>query len=163
MRPIPIIAAAIPLLALAACHDGASLSSNDDTDGNVHVAMNNVDGRNQLSVNVPGVDAKLTLPAFDLGKHVDLDGIRLAPQTIVKTIDVAGEGKDGHVRIAFTSPYQPTRLIGYYRDTATHAGYSATVNGTSGLDATKGDNRFALSVAPAGDGSSGAITISGDD
>jgi len=135
---LPVMLFVVSLLALSACQDGASRARADKGDGTVRIAPTDASG-----------------------------GIRLAPQTIVKTVDVVGSDKDraagsGYVHIGFTSPYRPSRLLGYYRVTAAHAGYAVTLDGKAGLSAMKAKTRFALSVAPLGDGSRGAITIRGD-
>ena len=179
MRPSPR-AALLPLVALAACHASVNVSDDaGDGGGNVHIAMgdaakdgagkDNADrdaGKNTVSLKVPGFSANVTLPKLDLGGHVDLDGIRLAPGTDVRTVDVQGDEKKagddtGNVRIAFTHPGTPASLIAYYDKATTDAGYHGVTAGAGGVSATKGDKQFALSVAPDGAGSRGAITLHG--
>lgn len=160
------------LLLLAACHAGASWSGKDDKDKSVHIAMNGGDGDDHVSLDIPGFDAKLALPNVDLGKHMDLDGIKLAPDTAVHDIDVSGhdgddgEGKDkagGGVRISFTNPRPPAALADYYRRSAADAGYGAITGSGGALVAAKRGKRFTLTAAPRGSGTTGTIMMSGSD
>jgi hypothetical protein len=159
---------ALPLLALAACHAKVDLSDQDGNaaDGNVHMAVaEKADGKNQVSLSVPGFSANVSLPNLDLGSHTDLDGMKLAPGTSVKTFDVNGRddaknGDDhGTVRLSFANPDAPAKLIDYYRSAAAGAGYRDIQGGGDRLAARKGDKQFALMVSPQGAGSQGTITL----
>ena len=161
MRAAPPAAALLLLLAGCDPAPGRHAAARDDA---VHItAADGADG-NHVSVSIPGFDAKVALPGIDLGRHVDMDGIRLAPGTAVKGVDVTdhdGAEGGGQVRIAFTSAQAPDALLRWYGDQAAKAGYGA-VNGSAGaLSASKGDKRFALTVAPQSGGSAGTITITG--
>ena len=154
--------------ALSACHGSISRSGDDDADKDVHIAMNGGGSGDAVSVKIPGFDANVSLPNFDMGKHMDLDGIKLAPDTSVKNIDVVGhdhDGRDdgGHVQIAFSNPRAPAALVDYYRAQASAAGFEGiTANGGT-LAASKHGKKFALTVGPQGSGSTGAIALSGKD
>ena len=162
---------AAPLLALSACHGSHVNWSSDDTDrgDNVHIAIAGSDGNNQVALNIPGLNAKLALPGLKLGDHLDLNGITLAPNTKVGGVDIvahdhaAGAGSDGHVRIAFTNPDAPAALVAYYRSAASAAGYEAIVANAGAVTAHKGGKQFALAVQPQGAGSTGQITLTGND
>lgn len=169
-RPIAIMP--LSLLLLGACHGGAGGTGKDDRDKTVHIAMNVADGADHVSLDIPGFDARLALPNIDLGKHMDLDGIRLAPDTAVHDVDVSGHDRDGgsggeegggSVRIGFTSPRPPSALADYYRRSAGAAGYDAIAGSGGALTATKGGRHFALTAEPAGSGSKGTIVMSGSD
>lgn len=166
MRPALFASAA--LLMLPACH--ASVNIGDDAKergDNVHLAMGDGKDRNQVSLEVPGLSAKVSLPDMNLGSHMDMDGIKLAPDTDVKTVDVTGDDKgakdEGRVHMEFTSKGTPASLIAYYKQAAAGAGYSNIAATASGLSATKGQKQFAMSVAPDGAGSRGTITMHGGD
>lgn len=156
----------LPVAALAACnvtrHDAAGGEG-----GNVHVAIGDGAGTSQqVSITTSGFDANLTLPNLDLGSHMQLEGLKIAPDTKVTNVDVNGkDGADGHgvVRVAFTNPTRPAALIDYYRQALTGAGYSIGAGNGSGLTATKAGKAFALSAVPQGAGSSGTITLAGDE
>lgn len=149
------------LPALAGGCDGGAGGSAADRDGKaVHVAGG---GGGGVSVSVPGLDASLTLPGMDLSRHVDLDGIRVAPGSTVRTVDVGGGhgAGEGGVRLAFTSPRSPAALIDYYARAAERAGFAPVVRAGDGVSAARGDRRFALAVAADGAGSRGTISLGG--
>ena len=160
-----LVIALAPLLALAACHASVERTERDPQDKSVHIAMDQGGDRDQVSMNIPGLDAKVALPMIDLGRHVDLDGIKLAPDTHVSAIDVTakdtdeGNKGDGRVRLSFASPQTPAALIDYYRRSATQAGYGNVTASTDVLTANKQDKAFALAVAADGKGSRGTITV----
>jgi hypothetical protein len=159
--------ASAALLVLSACHASVDVGDDKDQGDNVHLAMGGGKDKNQVSLEVPGLSAKVRLPDMDLGAHMDMDGIKLAPDTDVKTIDVTGDDKgakdEGRVHMEFTNKGTPASLIGYYRQAATDAGYSDVSATATGVSATKGQKQFALSVAPDGAGSRGTITLHGND
>jgi hypothetical protein len=166
MRLISLAAAAAGLL-LSACH--ASVNIGDDGDekgGNVHMAMGGDGDKDRVTLDVPGFSAKLSLPDLKLGSHMDMDGIKLAPDTDVKSLDIngrdkGGDGDRGEVRMAFTNPGPPAALIDYYRKAAADAGFAGIAATATGVSAAKGAKRFAMSIAPEGKGSRGAITMTG--
>ncbi len=174
MRPISLASAAA-LLLLSACHANVEIGDDAKNDGdNVHIAMKKGDDKSRVSLDVPGFSAKISLPDLNMGAHMDMDGIKLAPDTDVTSLDIDGhEGKGDHdgdgghdkgeVRMAFTNPGTPASLIDYYRKAASDAGYTGVAATANGLSATKGAKQFALSVSPDGKGSRGAITMTGGD
>lgn len=160
--------ASAALLVLSACH--ASVNVGDDTKdegGNVHLAMGDGKDKNQVSLEIPGLSAKVSLPDMHLGSHMDMDGIKLAPDSDVKTVDVQGDDKgakeEGRVHMEFTNKSTPASLIDYYKQAASEAGYSDVTATATGVSAIKGQKQFALSVAPDGAGSRGTITLRGRD
>jgi hypothetical protein len=162
-----ILVCTFPLLALAACHSSVKLSDSDDntSDGNVHIAMNE---DNKVSVDVPGFSAKVSMPNMNLGGHLDLDGIKVAPDTKVSTMDVTahdndGDKDDGKVRIGFTNPSTPAVVIGHYAQAAKDAGYGDIAQTPTALTARKEQKTFSLTVSPQGAGSQGTIVIAGKD
>jgi hypothetical protein len=167
MRSLLPTTGIVALLLLSACD--ASVKVGDGADGdNVHIAMNGDKDKHGVTLDVPGLSAKLSLPDFNLGQNMDMDGIKLAPDTKVKIIDVVGHDKDqaegeGRVHLEFTNPGTPATLIDYYKRAATGAGYDGVTATATGVAATKGAKQFALSVAADGAGSRGAITMRGSE
>lgn len=164
MRVVSLMLAGAMLL--GACHARADLADARGNGQSVRIAVDDAGGGDNMSVAIPGFDAKLALPSFDLGRHVDLDGIRLAPDTKVSGIDVAahdagGKDDEGRVVLGFASPRAPAALIDYYRREADRAGYGSIAAGADTLKATKGAKRFALAVSPERAGSRGTITVTG--
>ena len=166
------VAIAVSLLALSACHGSHASWSSDDTgkSKDVHIALAATDGNSQVALNIPGFNATLSLPDLALGDHLDLNGIKLAPNSKVGNVDIVAhdhdggsKGSDGNVRVDFTNPDAPAALIAYYGRAATDAGYATVTSDANGLTAHKGGKQFALAVQPRGGGSAGRITITGSD
>lgn len=164
-----LILCTLPLAALAACHADVNVSDADNgQDGdNVHLAMADTkDGGSGVSVDVPGFKANVSLPNINLAGHMDLDGIKLAPNSHVNGMNVdaqSGEKGNGQVRMSFTNTDGPAAVIDHYARSAADAGYGDIVRTATSLSARKDDKSFALEVGPHGQGSKGTIIISGKD
>ncbi|HMI17966.1 MAG TPA: hypothetical protein VK533_00340 [Sphingomonas sp.] len=168
-----LILCSIPLLALAACHADVDVSDvgNGQDGDNVHIAMQDKkDGGSDVSVNVPGFNANVSLPHINLAGHMDLDGIKLAPNTKVSGLNVDAHDDDkgtnngeGVVRMAFTNTDGPAAVIDHYARSAADAGYGDIARTGSSLSAKKDDKTFAVEIGPDGSGSKGTITITGKD
>jgi hypothetical protein len=168
-----LILCTLPLTALAACHadvDVSDISNGQDGD-NVHIAMQDKkDGGSDVSVNVPGFNASVSLPSINLAGHMDLDGIKLAPNSKVSGLNVDAHDNDkgdnngeGVVRMSFTNSDNPATVIDHYAKSAADAGYGDIVRTSSSLSAKKDDKTFAVEIGPDGSGSKGTITITGKD
>jgi len=168
---IRLILCTLPLAALAACHADVDMSDagNSQDGDNVHIAMqDNKDGGSGVSVNVPGFNANVSLPNIDLAGHVDLDGIKLAPNSHVSGINVdAQDGKNGDgqgtVHMSFTNTDGPGTVLDHYARSAADAGYGAITRTDNSLSAKKDDKTFAVEIGPDGSGSKGTITVTGKD
>lgn len=168
MRLQPILCT-LPLIALAACHAKVDMgdAGNDQDGDNVHIAMqDNKDGGSGVSVDAPGFNASVSLPNINLAGHVDLDGIKLAPNSHVSGLNVdAQDSKNGNdqgvVRMDFTNTDPPAAVIDHYARSAADAGYGDIVRTGSSLSAKKDDKTFAVEIASNGSGSKGTITITG--
>jgi hypothetical protein len=159
MRTIIIGAA---LLTLAACHKQVDWSTDESVRGNdVSITMREGDGRDQVSVKLPVMDANVSVPNLRLGENMDLGDLKLAPATRVRSVDVNDGDRGGTVRIGFFNPKGAPELIAYYRDAVTAAGYVDVQTGTATLTAHKRDGDFAMMVRPEGSGSGGTITLKG--
>jgi hypothetical protein len=102
------VSAVSVMLALPACH-GSPGWTGGDSGKDVHMTMDGNAMGDSVSLNLPGVDARIALPRLDLGKHVDLDGIKLAPGTKLAAIDVHDDdgGDKDRVQLRFTNPIGP--------------------------------------------------------
>jgi hypothetical protein len=167
-----LILCSIPLLALAACHAKVDIkdADGDDGSGNVHIAMGDAaTGNGSVSIDAPGFKAEVSLPSINLGGHVDLDGIKLAPGTKVSGVNVDardnGEngGDSGTVRMHFTNPQPPGPVLDHYARSAADAGYGAIARTGTSLSAKKDEKSFAVEISPDGSGSRGTITMTGKD
>ena len=168
---VHLILCTLPLIALAACHADVDVSDagNSQDGDNVHIAMkDNKDGGSGVSVNVPGFNANVSLPNINLAGHIDLDGIKLAPNSHVNGINVdAQDSKNGNgegvVHMSFTNTDNPGTVLDHYARSAADAGYGAIARTDSSLSAKKDDKTFAIEIGPDGNGSKGTITVTGKD
>jgi hypothetical protein len=166
-----LILCSIPLLAAAACHGKVDIGDADGNDGggNVHIAIGDAAGGNSsVSVDTPGFKANVSLPSIDLGSHVDLDGIKLAPGTQVSSMNVDakdgdGDADTGMAQIHFTNPQAPGAVLDHYARSAADAGYGAIARTGTSLSAKKNDKSFAVEISADGTGSRGTITVTGKD
>jgi len=167
-----LILCSIPLLLLAACHAKVDVSDSDGnaSDDNVHIAMGDAAGGNSsVAIDAPGFKANVSLPNINLSGHLDLDGIKLAPDTKIGGMNVdardsGDEGDDsGTVRVSFTNPKSPSDVIDHYARSAVDAGYGDINRTATSLTAKKENKTFVLEVRPESSGSRGSITLSGKD
>lgn len=162
----------LPALLLAACNgaddrtaapdnaaDGIQIAIGGDNEG-VRIA-----GGDEIAIDVPGFQAKLKIPDIDLDPaKLNLNGIGLYPGSDVTAVRAGGDaGADGGgATIAFRSAATPDTLIDYYASAAEAEGYAVTRSaGNAGLSAVKADDRIALALKPAADGTTGEIRVGG--
>ena len=151
----------LPLLALAACgsHDrGTSIAINADG-GNTLAAVDG--GSGEVKLALPGLEGKFKLPRIKLdASNFDLNGVHLYPGSTIDNVDVASAGKDGSVRIAFTSPATPGVVRGWFQERLSKVGFSLHPDGAGLSGTTDEDKPFRLDLAGAGgDHAKGTITL----
>ncbi|NIJ08306.1 hypothetical protein FHS31_001923 [Sphingomonas vulcanisoli] len=159
----------VPLL-LAGCDVHSNPATQGGNDVHISMAQSDSGGSGRVSVNVPGFDAKLSLPTFFMkGGHMDIDGLKLAPDTTIRSVDILGHDKDSdkgddndndNVHMTFTNPKAPAELVAYYRQAAGDAGFTVSpISGDGGLIATKEKKKVTVSLTGEGAGSRGAIDV----
>jgi len=112
-----IILCSLSLLVLAGCNAKIDTSDADanSSDGNVHIAMGDAAGGDgNVSVNAPGFKASVSLPNINLAGHMDLDGIKLAPNSHVNglNVDAQDNGKTqtgSHTKRLLVIAFRQTR------------------------------------------------------
>jgi hypothetical protein len=155
---------ALGALALGGC-DLQHSSAGQDKD--VHIALSNNGSSGKVSLDIPAINANLTLPAINLGEHLDMDGIKLPPNSSVRGVDVQGDGDNardaaddsGRVRLTFVNTARPDAMLAYFRQALSDAGYTLTDPGGGALSGIKGGKRFAFAVQPDGSGSRASIDL----
>ncbi len=163
---LPLLLA--PLL-LAACDMHSNPATKDGHDVHISVSSNDGSGGAQVALNVPGLDGKFSIPAFFMKNgHMDIDGLKLAPDTTIKSVDILGKDGDGDgdkdgdgsVHMTFSNPKGPAELVAYYRQAAEGAGFAISpLSGDGGLIATKEKKKVTISLSGEGAGSRGAIDV----
>lgn len=147
-----ILLAAALALPLAACDrsgDGTSVSINADG-GNTVGSIDTKSG--EVKLDVPGFSGQFKLPKIQLdATDFDLNGVRLYPGSTIDTVNMATTGKDGGLRLAFTSPGNADQVRTWFQDRLGKAGFTLRQDG-QGLTGTTEENKpFRLELT--GDGS----------
>jgi hypothetical protein len=131
-------------------------------------------GRQQtMSIDVPGLSAKVNVPDLDIGGDTKIEDMPLYPGTRVNGVNIsAQDGSDGHdaqgdVTMAFTAPANRAQVIAWYGDQARRHGWDVVpATGANQFEASKAvdgksPTHFALQVASATGGSSGRFIVTG--
>lgn len=152
------IIAAASLLALAACNrsDDGTVSMSADG-GNISGAVNRDTG--EMKIDVPGFQGSVKLPKmeFDAG-NFELNGVKLYPGSRIENVDVSG--KDGDVRVRFSSPADPGAVQGWFQQRLGKAGFDVKANGQGLAGTTDEHKSFRLDLTPDGaDHAQGTIVI----
>ncbi|GAA0668356.1 hypothetical protein FHT00_000291 [Sphingomonas insulae] len=150
-----ILLAAALALPLAACDragDGTSVSINADG-GNT---VGSIDGKSgEVKVDVPGFSGQFKLPKIQLdATDFDLNGVRLYPGSTIDTVNMATAGKDGGLRLAFTSPGSADQVRTWFQERLGKAGFTIRQDGQGLTGTTEDDKPFRLELT--GDGSTKA-------
>ncbi len=139
--------AALLLLALplAACNAPSGNISIQGSDGDGNVTIH-ADGNGQTTINVPGIDAKISLPKINIDeKDFDVNGMKLYPGSKITDFNVdaqdSKDGKDnGRVRIAFDAPASVDKVQAWFRDGMAQRGFKVSAKGSGFAGTTdKGD------------------------
>jgi hypothetical protein len=162
LYPLSLAAIALAATGLTGCD--VQHSSADKTK-DVHIAVSDKD--NKVSLDIPGINANVTLPAINLGENIDMDGIKLPPDSSVRGVDVVDHDKTsadgGRVHLAFVNKASPDAVLAHFRQAIPDAGYTLTDPGGGALSGVKGKKRFALAVLPDGSGSRATVDLTGRD
>jgi len=155
----PVSLAAIALAGCDVQHSSA------DKAKDVHIAVSDTD--NKVSLDIPAINANLTLPAIKLGENVDMDGITLPPDSSIRGVDVTDDAKNrsdgGRVHLAFANKASPDAVLAHFRQAIPAAGYTLTDPGGGALSGVKGNKHFALAVQADGSGSRSTVDLTGRD
>ncbi|CAH0356740.1 MULTISPECIES: hypothetical protein [unclassified Sphingobium] len=167
MIRLPMSALIVPLVLLAACDSkddgkpGTDISIRDD-EGNVVAAANGKDGK--MSIQIPGLDAKIALPKIRLDSdNFDIDGVKLYPGSSIRSINVnAGKTEDtGRVSLTFTAPASPDSVREYFVNALKEEGLSVAADGNLLTGTQKDGDPFRIDLKPAAANTTqGAITLS---
>ncbi len=172
MKPYATILPFVVLFGLSACgsrdesKEGTSVSINaKDENGSVAIMADGKTGK--VSVNLPGFNANLKLPKMMLDhSNFDLDGVKLYPESKVRSVNVDADETGGHdrakVRILFDSPADPAKVKAWFKTgfADQEIKYVETPNGFTGT--TDDGDAFSLTLAPNGStATSGTIDLVG--
>lgn len=161
-RVLPFLAlAALPLASCNRPETGTSVTINSG-DG---TASGAIDGRSgEVKLALPGFSGAFKMPKVKLNAdNFDLNGVHLYPGSTIESVDIGdGGGRDGAVRVRFSSPATPTQVRDWFQQRLAKVGYTLTTDGTGLSGRTEEDKPFRLELAqPAGAHVAGTIVLGG--
>lgn len=164
--------AILPLaLALTACSgsdepdQGTSLNVDATTKTGSKVEIS-ADGKTgNVGVKIPGFDANIRLPKKLLDdSNFDIDGVKLYPGSTVETVNISasekGEKAQADVRVGFTSPAEPEKVAGWFRQQFAKQSITIAGDDTNLSGKTKDGGAFTIALKPSDDGkTSGTVNV----
>jgi hypothetical protein len=160
-RALPAMLLAATALSLAAC-------SKHEGNGSLSIDMNSQADAGNVSLSIPGIDAKLKVPT-GLMAHgdFDIDGVKLYPKATVTTFNVNVDGKttgdkpaDPVVKMGFTAPADVAAVTNWYKGQFAAKSVAATQTATGFSGKTGDGDTFTIALTPgAGIETKGAIEV----
>ena len=159
-------------LALTACDkndgkEGTSVSINAKSESGKDVVIN-ADGKTgAVRVQLPGVNADLTLPKVMLDNaDFDIDGVELYPGSNVRSLNVVADksgGKDAaNVKVSFSAPAAPETVRDWFAKEFADNAMTVKTAGERLTGTTKDGDAFSIDFAPDGaKATNGTIEIIG--
>ena len=150
---------ALGVFAMTAC---TARDDNDNVTASINLSGDNLNGSavaitgdsdtGKMSLNVPGLEAKINLPAGVINKsNFDIDGVKLYPGSSVTGVNVDANNDTGSVRIAFDAPATPAIVTAWFAKAFADQGMTVTASDTGLAGSDKDGSPFAIALAPKGD------------
>jgi hypothetical protein len=160
-RTLPAVLLAAAALSLAAC-------SEKEGNGSLSIDMNSQADAGNVSLSIPGIDAKLKVPT-GLMAHgdFDIDGVKLYPKATVTTFNVNVDGKttgdkpaDPVVKMGFTAPADVATVTNWYKGQFAAKSVTATQTATGFSGKTEDGDTFTIALTQgAASETKGAIEV----
>ena len=151
-RVLPVLLIAVSALSIAAC-------SRHDGNGSVAIDMNSEADAGNVSISVPGFDAKVKVPTGMMGHgDFDIDGVKLYPGAKVTTfnLNVDGRSKDGKdtdktvIKMTFAAPADVPTVIDWYKKQFAAKSVKVAQTPTGFAGKTEDGDDFTIALTPAG-------------
>jgi hypothetical protein len=163
---------AVPLiLGLAACgsrdepEQGTTVSIDATSESGKKVEIS-ADGKSgNVGFKVPGFDVNMRLPKKLLDdSNFDIDGVKLYPGSTVDTVNItankqADKGERADVRIGFTSPADPAKVGGWFKDQFGKQSISLTGDAGKLAGTTKDGEAFTIELAEKDGKTAGTVIV----
>lgn len=163
---------ALPLmLGLAACSsknepdEGTSVSIDATSESGKKVEIS-ADGKSgNVGFKLPGFDVNMRLPKKLLDdSNFDIDGVKLYPGSTVDSVNItadkqAAKGDRADVRIAFTSPAEPAKVGGWFKEQFGKQSVKLTGDATQLAGTTREGETFAIELAEKDGKTAGTVVI----
>ena len=143
---------------LVGCDDKSSMNSSNTGDTIVSIERSGNES-GDLSVNLPGFDAKVRIPAEIMtSSKVDIDGVSLFPGSKVSSVKVASG--DQPLRMTFEAPADPAKVAAWFQERFADKSVKFAANGNVLSGTTNEGEAFSIALTPAAGGrSTGSIAI----
>ena len=146
----------VPLLA------GCNVDTKNPADNDENVTINAAEN-GQVTFNLPFASGQVKLPEGMMKDgEFDIDGVKMIPGGTMSGLNVDAGDKGATVHLAFKAPASPDNVRAYFLDQFKEKGVTASAAGTAVSGTTKDGDPFVIDVEPAGQGSTGTITIQSD-
>lgn len=163
---------ALPLiLGLAACgsrdepEQGTTVSIDATSESGKKVEIS-ADGKSgNVGFKVPGFDVNMRLPKKLLDdSNFDIDGVKLYPGSTVDTVNItankqADKGERADVRIGFTSPADPAKVRGWFKDQFGKQSIELTGDAGKLAGTTKDGEAFTIELAEKDGKTAGTVIV----
>jgi uncharacterized protein YifE (UPF0438 family) len=161
-RTLPVLLIAATALSLAAC-------SKSDGNGTVAIDMNSEADAGNVSISVPGFDAKVKVPK-GLMNHgdFDIDGVKLYPKSTVTTFNLNVDARDKNgtskdnalIKMTFAAPADVPTVTSWYKAQFAEKSVKVTQTPAGFTGTTEGGDTFTVNLTPGAAGETkGAIEL----
>lgn len=140
------LALLMPVALLVGCEKG------EPTRVTINTGNQTSEKGGKVEVGSSGFKADLSIPGLSaMGSHMDLDGVRLYPESKVNSIDVNGaDAGESKVTLQFTSPADHGKVAEHFARQFKDGGFTARRTPTGFAGETSDGNWFTLDLKGAG-------------
>jgi hypothetical protein len=161
-RALPALLIAATALLLPAC-------SRHDGNGSVAIDMNSEADAGNVSISVPGFDAKVKVPTGMMGHgNFDIDGVKLYPGTKVTTFNLNVDGRSKGdkdtdntvIKMTFAAPADVPTVTDWYKRQFAAKSVKVTPSASGFAGKTQDGDDFTISLTPGAAGQTkGSIDV----
>ena len=160
-RILPALIMTATALSLAACSEKAG-------NGSLSIDMNSQADAGNVSVSIPGFDAKVKVPTGIMGSgNFDIDGVKLYPKSTVTSFNLnvdskttGGNSSDPVVKMNFAAPADVATVTNWYRGQFAAKSVTATQTATGFSGKTEDGNTFTIALTSGAAGqTNGTIAV----
>ena len=158
-----------PALLIAGAAISLTACSKHDGNGSVAIDMNSEADAGNVSISIPGFDARVKMPTGMMGHgDFDIDGVKLYPKSKVTTFNLNVDGTEkGNkstdntvIKMSFAAPADVAAVANWYKAQFAEKSVSVTQTPTGFTGKTEDGDDFTIALAPGATGDTkGAITV----
>lgn len=157
-----------PALIVAAMALSLTACSEKEGNGSLSIDMNSEADAGNVSVSIPGFDAKVKVPTGIMGSgNFDIDGVKLYPKSTVTAFNLnvdskttGGNASDPVVKMSFAAPTDIATLTRWYKSEFAAKSVTATQTATGFSGKTEDGDTFTIALTPGTSGqTNGMIAV----